>query len=183
MTLTSPHSFATMGLGARNTSYKAVSCPTESGNFLCLSIFGWGAAVRKAAGMALYMLRTPRPPYTCRNVKGGYQSHKGDLTMSNTTDLIGRQEQPCIIQVHSIPFDVCQDSHFFSTTKDIAPDCVLPHVACLLAGVRDIIQSEAEADMFNDGKGITNTHYAILSILSSAEALINSIQIFKGEAK
>lgn len=93
--LTQQDCFATMRVGARNTVYRAVAHPTESGIFCCLfltirvirtvPVFGWGAVVRKAIGMARYMFRTPRPPYTCRSVKGGYQSHRGDLTMSKLT--------------------------------------------------------------------------------------------------
>lgn len=103
--------FATMRVGARNTVYRAVAHPTESGIFCCLfltirvirtaPVFGWGAVVRKAIGMARYMFRTPRPPYTCRSVEGGYQSHRGDLTMSKlipitTHSLINRDSKPYV---------------------------------------------------------------------------------------
>jgi hypothetical protein len=47
--------------------------------------FGQGAVVisrkTKAVGIALSMLSTPCPPYTLDKVNGGYQSHRGDMTM------------------------------------------------------------------------------------------------------
>lgn len=84
--LTQQDCFATMRVGARNTLRSAVAIPTASGNFSCLIVFyGWGAPNRKAGGMTDLMFRTPRPPYTCRSVEGGYQSRSGDDTMSKLT--------------------------------------------------------------------------------------------------
>lgn len=51
--------------------------------FYVRSVFGRGAVARKTTGMTNFMLRTPRPPYTCRNVDGGYSSQLGDMTVSN----------------------------------------------------------------------------------------------------
>lgn len=80
--LTSPFSGAILCVGADNTKFRAVAIPTASGNFLRLFVFGWGALVRKASGMALNMLSTPRPPYVLDKTKGGIQSLRGDETMS-----------------------------------------------------------------------------------------------------
>ena len=184
MTLTSGGFIAMLVQGAENTLYYVVAIPTKSGNFSCLSIFLGGVLLsERTEAWRNTCFQHPSPSNTLEKVEDGYQSHYGDLTMSNPTDRIGRQEEPCTVKVHSIPFDVCLDSHFFSTNKDIAPDRILPHVACLLAGVRDIIQAESDADLLNDGRGITSTHYTLLAILTAAEALINSIQIYKGEPK
>jgi hypothetical protein len=62
-----------MGLVCRNAVIEAVASPTESGllsrpNTL---VFGRGASIRKVDGVASITLRTPRPPYACRNANGG----------------------------------------------------------------------------------------------------------------
>lgn len=94
--LTASWVFATIWVGARNTLSVAVAIPTESGIFLYpISVFGQGAVVREATGMATDMFRTPCPPYTRRKVKGGCQSLVGDAIMSKSINA-----QACALSFH-----------------------------------------------------------------------------------
>ncbi len=68
------------GLVLENTFNVAVASPTESGllsrpNTL---VYGRGAPVRKAGGVATFTFSTPRPPYAQWCAAGGFsQSHFG----------------------------------------------------------------------------------------------------------
>lgn len=172
--------FATMGVGARNTLYTAVAYPTESGNFLCLSVFGRGAVVisrkAKAAGMAVYMFLTPRPSYDRRKSRDGYQSHTGDETMSHS--IAEKSVSNAARSVTSeVDFDRYHNQYFFSTNAGLELSAALSHASNLLGGVKQIIQTEAEADMYNGGQGITDAHYMLMATLDAISALINAAEM------
>lgn len=81
---------------------------------------------------------------------------------------------PITTQSHN--FNRFGDAYHFKTVDGNSAIEALVEADCLLAGVREILQTEASLDCASGGQGISNTHYMLLMVLDSVMALMGSAE-------